>query len=193
MPAAVFDQSISTLRQVVSERQAIALKSTPIESEKQLALCAAWEQAKPESRRVVCLGDLLYPPQLLILSDPPLLFWIAGRIDLLEKLGWPASISIVGSRNPSAQGAQIRKLRLVFLDVHARLPGRTVLLPLPHVAPKTKAPAQMPASQALRSQRYRDATMAGNDDLAALLDFAVRAGLDLAFSSVSCLASHLKC
>ena len=32
------------------------------------------------------------------------MLWLLGRIDLLEERGWPASISMVGSRNPSSQG-----------------------------------------------------------------------------------------
>ena len=33
-----------------------------------------------------------------------LVLWLLGRIDLLETHGWPAAISMVGSRNPTQQG-----------------------------------------------------------------------------------------
>jgi DNA processing protein len=53
------------------------------------------------ARHVITLGDPLYPTTLLEAPDPPLLLYAEGRLDLLQA----ASIAIVGSRNPTAQGA----------------------------------------------------------------------------------------
>jgi DNA processing protein len=52
---------------------------------------------------VVALGDAAYPAGLLQIEDPPLLLYLMGRLELpLE----PArSLAVVGSRNPTPQGA----------------------------------------------------------------------------------------
>lgn len=52
------------------------------------------------NNRVLCIGDADYPQALLNMSDPPLLLFVKGRIELLNK---PA-LAIVGSRNASPQG-----------------------------------------------------------------------------------------
>ncbi len=103
LPSSIFMQSRTALMQVVTERQAASLLTLPQELEKQMQLCTDWLAANPH-RRIVTLGDALYPPALLTLPDPPLVLWLLGRIDLLEASGWPASISMVGSRNPTQQG-----------------------------------------------------------------------------------------
>ncbi len=53
------------------------------------------------SRHVVALGEPAYPTALLETADPPLLLYAQGRVELLSA----ASIAVVGSRNPSAQGS----------------------------------------------------------------------------------------
>ncbi|MDI9334014.1 MAG: DNA-processing protein DprA [Cytophagales bacterium] len=108
LPTAIFEQSTAALGQVVSERQALALKQLPEGLDKQIARCDEWlaldARTDHRTRRIVTLGDALYPSALLTLPDPPLVLWLLGRIDLLEAHGWPAGISIVGSRNPTQQG-----------------------------------------------------------------------------------------
>ena len=108
LPASIFEQPIAALGQVVSERQAQALQRTPEGLDKQITLCNEWlaldARTDNSTRRIVTLGDALYPSALLTLPDPPLVLWLLGRIDLLEERGWPASISMVGSRNPTQQG-----------------------------------------------------------------------------------------
>ncbi|MFM2085033.1 MAG: hypothetical protein RLY95_1851 [Pseudomonadota bacterium] len=108
LPTSIFEQPITALGQVVTERQAQALQRTPEGLDKQITLCNEWlaQDARTgnRTRRVVSLGDALYPSALLTLPDPPLVLWLLGRIDLLESHGWPASISMVGSRNPTQQG-----------------------------------------------------------------------------------------
>jgi DNA processing protein len=49
------------------------------------------------------LGDPHYPPELLQLADPPLMLYVAGQTE--RTLG--NAVAIVGSRNPTPQGAEI--------------------------------------------------------------------------------------
>jgi DNA processing protein len=104
LPPAIFEQPRSSLLHFVTERQSLALQSIPEALNKQVDLCAKWLAADTANRRIVTLGDALYPKALLTLPDPPLVLWLLGRIDLLEANGWPASISMVGSRNPTNSG-----------------------------------------------------------------------------------------
>jgi DNA processing protein len=56
------------------------------------------------SRRVVTLGDASYPASLLEMADPPLMLYVVGAAGFdLTQLGH--SIAVVGSRNPTPQGA----------------------------------------------------------------------------------------
>ncbi len=104
LPSSIFVQSRAALTQVVTERQASSLLTPPDALTQQMALCRAWLAHDKANRRIVTLGDALYPPALLDLPDPPLLLWLLGRIDWLTPSGWPAAISMVGSRNPTQQG-----------------------------------------------------------------------------------------
>lgn len=60
----------------------------------------AWLEADPR-RSLLALGDADYPPLLLESPDPPLLLYLEGRREQLNRL--PA-IAIVGSRHPTPQG-----------------------------------------------------------------------------------------
>jgi DNA processing protein len=88
LPTSIFEQPITALGQVVTERQAQALQRTPEGLDKQITLCNEWlaQDARTgnRTRRVVSLGDALYPSALLTLPDPPLVLWLLGRIDLLD-------------------------------------------------------------------------------------------------------------
>ena len=129
LPAAVFGQSSSTLQQVVSEKQARALRSEPPELAALLAQTWAWLQesgAGSARRQVVVLGDANYPASLLNIEDPPLMLYLLGggkftsnqplapvdkaqaAINFInDRLGLclANSIAVVGSRNPTPQGA----------------------------------------------------------------------------------------
>ena len=107
LPASLFSQTESALRQVVTERQANALCRTP--EGLALALDTTWEwlQADPERRRIVTLGDPAYPQALLQTEDPPLLLYAMGVARFWDSAVWNAApcIAVVGSRNPTPQGA----------------------------------------------------------------------------------------
>ena len=68
-------------------------------------------EGEPPVRRIVTLGDAAYPHALLTIEDPPLLLHLTGAARWLGGDGpshWPMErcVAIVGSRNPTAQGAE---------------------------------------------------------------------------------------
>ena len=108
LPEQVFAQSLGTLRQVVSEAQAQALLRAPDGFADALQTTWDWLQAAPLQRRMLTLADPAYPAALLNTEDPPLVLyamgnsaaWLPGALDALR------CVAIVGSRNPTPQGAQ---------------------------------------------------------------------------------------
>jgi DNA processing protein len=129
LPRAVFSQSGVALRQVVSEAQANSLRTEPPELAALLDLTWTWLQdagAGRAQRQIVVLGDADYPASLLTIEDPPLLLYLLGAgkfitnqppasvehaqaainnvaISLTDSLR--NSLAVVGSRNPTPQGA----------------------------------------------------------------------------------------
>lgn len=106
LPEHVFAQPDAALRGVVSQAQAAALQQTPPTLQAQLDLTWQWLHAGDNAtlRRVVTLGDAGYPASLLEMVDPPLMLYVLGAADYdLTQLGH--SIAVVGSRNPTPQGA----------------------------------------------------------------------------------------
>ena len=99
-PGAIFEARAAALREVVDRAQADALAREPDRHVEQCAATQAWLAAAP-ARHVITLGDAAYPAALLESPDPPLLLYAQGRLEVLAQ---PA-IAVVGSRNPSAQGA----------------------------------------------------------------------------------------
>jgi DNA processing protein len=81
---------------------AAALAQVPDSFNARLDAGWQWLTSGDEARDAVALGDPRYPRALLDSPDPPLLLYVRGRIDLLER---PA-IAIVGSRNATAQGLE---------------------------------------------------------------------------------------
>jgi DNA processing protein len=129
LPEAIFRQSGTALRQVVSEAQASRLRSEPAELAALLDSTWAWLQHSGDGsaqRQIVVLGDADYPAALLTLEDPPLMLYLLGNgkftqnkppalieqaqeaiNSIANKLtcSLPHSLAVVGSRNPTPQGA----------------------------------------------------------------------------------------
>lgn len=103
LPEAIFGQTAEALRQLVSPALAEVLLGEPAGLADQLDATWDWLQDDPTRRQVVVLGDTLYPTSLLSIEDPPLLLYLMGRLDL--PLDASNSLAIVGSRNPTPQGA----------------------------------------------------------------------------------------
>lgn len=115
-PEAVFHRSPETLGVPLSEAQSRNLAAEPAGLDAHLESLLAWldvrEPGGPE-RRVIPLGEATYPPALLETADPPILLYAMGAPGPMRSLsmlgaatGALPAIAIVGSRNPTAQGAE---------------------------------------------------------------------------------------
>lgn len=109
LPPAVFAQSEAAWRSCVTPAQARALARLPEELEALLESTWQWLQADAgPARAIVTLGDAAYPPALLATEDPPLLLYLLGAPQFVhaQPFAPPRCLAMVGSRNPTAQGAQ---------------------------------------------------------------------------------------
>lgn len=107
LPQTVFEQSSTAWSQIATPAQVNSLAREPTELEQLLESTWRWlHDADPSSapRRIVVLGDPLYPESLLSIDDPPLMLYLLGREQALAN-HLSHSIAIVGSRNPTPQGA----------------------------------------------------------------------------------------
>jgi DNA processing protein len=102
-PEAVLGASKQALSESLTSAQVDALKQTAPAFDALLDTTLAWlGGASGEARHVVPLGDAAYPAAWLETADPPLLVYAIGRLGLLQS----PSLAIVGSRNPTPQGAE---------------------------------------------------------------------------------------
>jgi DNA processing protein len=103
-PQAVFEQTETALCQVATPKQAQALMTVPNELAVQCVRTHQWLMHQPDTHNhaLWTLGDPHYPPELLQLTDPPLMVYVMGQTE--RSLG--NAVAIVGSRNPTPQGAQ---------------------------------------------------------------------------------------
>ena len=94
----------STLRSLVDADVVHALTRRDPPQAGQLAATLGWLDGASADvpRDVVVLGDPRYPTLLLESTDPPLLLFTLGRVELLSNTG----IAIVGSRKASPQGLE---------------------------------------------------------------------------------------
>ena len=95
-PDAVFAASIKSLKSVVKPDVATEINKGIVED----AITPAMDWLEDSNNHVVTLADADYPQALLNIPDPPLLLYVKGRLDLLNR----ASLAIVGSRNATPQG-----------------------------------------------------------------------------------------
>lgn len=99
LPPQIFDQPAATLRRHVSADLAHQLSLPP--SDATLATIdrtLAWLQEP--THQIITLADPSYPPQLLDMTDPPILLYAIGNAQLLQQ---PA-LAIVGARHATPGG-----------------------------------------------------------------------------------------
>ena len=95
-PDAIFAASTGSLKSVVKTDTAAEIKKGIADDA--IAPALAWLE-EPDNH-IVTLADSDYPQALLNIPDPPLLLYIKGRLDLLNR----AALAIVGSRSATPQG-----------------------------------------------------------------------------------------
>jgi DNA processing protein len=98
---AVVAATAAQWRSVAGAQVASALEATPTDHAERLAAANRWRHEGAGEHHVITLGDDAYPHALLQTADPPLLLYVQGRLDTLAT----PSLAIVGSRNPTPQGA----------------------------------------------------------------------------------------
>ncbi len=96
LPEKVLAAKRSELARVASAEALAALDSDAVAKSVENAL--AW--LEQPGNAIVTLADAAYPRLLLEITDPPVILYCRGRIDLLNR---PA-LALVGSRNATAQG-----------------------------------------------------------------------------------------
>lgn len=103
-PSAVLQAGSAARRHVVVPALADALDELPAALTELLDATRRWLAASPAAapRRIVTLGDPLYPAALLQTADPPLMLYAEGRIGLLAA----PCVAIVGSRQATVQGLE---------------------------------------------------------------------------------------
>ena len=95
-PEAVFAASISSLKSVVKADIAAEISKGIADD----VLAPAWAWLEDNNNHIVTLADSDYPQALLNIPDPPLLLYVKGRLDLLNR----SALAIVGSRSATPQG-----------------------------------------------------------------------------------------
>lgn len=98
MPDAVFAADIRALRGVIGP---LADRLLQPDDSIPAAIETALNWAGESGNRILTLADSEYPQALLSSDDPPVLLYVKGRVELLNRPGF----AIVGSRNATPQGA----------------------------------------------------------------------------------------
>ena len=96
LPTAVFDASHAALAGIVGP----VLAETVLTHDASGAIDSALEWLAQSGNGLVTLADPDYPQALLDSADPPVLLYLKGRRDILNR----PMLAIVGSRNATAQG-----------------------------------------------------------------------------------------
>ncbi len=102
LPQQVFQQSPEMLSAVAGSKTGKHLSTEPPGLTEAIARTRDWLSGA-DNRYIVTLADAQYPQDLLAIEDPPVMLYVAGRMDALSH---PRRIAMVGSRNPTPQGTE---------------------------------------------------------------------------------------
>ncbi len=118
LPENIFAQTVSELTRLLGPSLARALLQEPEALQAQLARTWDWLQgqdgtvAADGARAILTLADPRYPAGLLAMQDPPPMLylqgnarWLGATHDVHGALELGPALAIVGSRNPTPQGA----------------------------------------------------------------------------------------
>ena len=101
LPETIWAQAPDTWGRVVEPALAQAMAQPPEGFEDTVLAHERW-LAQGGERHAITLADPRYPASLLDTADPPLVLFVHGRLDALSHA---QRLAIVGSRNPTPQGA----------------------------------------------------------------------------------------
>ncbi|MDA7418472.1 DNA-processing protein DprA [Xenophilus arseniciresistens] len=117
LPQQIFRQSTDALESVLGPAAARALSEPPEALPAALEKTWQWLQHQEQQggvtlqRRLLSLADPGYPQALLQIADPPLLLYTLGPAHLqLGDVACARALAVVGSRNPTPQGASDARL-----------------------------------------------------------------------------------
>ena len=111
VPESIFGQSREALAAVLTPTQVGQLLTPPDTLAALLATTQDWLATDPHCRRILALDDPLYPAALLDIPDPPLMVYAIASPTFWDSGQWPAqALAVVGSRNPTPQGASNARL-----------------------------------------------------------------------------------
>lgn len=119
LPQQIFAHNAAALQDVLGPTQLRALRELPPGFD--AAVQATWDwlhapDAQGAVRQIVTLADPRYPSALLQTVDPPLLLYTLGAPGLhLGDVASTQALAIVGSRNPTPQGALDARLFARYL------------------------------------------------------------------------------
>jgi DNA processing protein len=109
LPQSIFKAPETALKQVVKPSVARALMTEPPKLAEQITKTEKWLADAPADgvirRKIVTLGDAGYPAALLNMEDPPPMLYLMGAGDF-SAMPSARCIALVGSRNPTPQGAE---------------------------------------------------------------------------------------
>lgn len=105
LPAQIFAQPATALRQVLQPDQVEKLQQLPEDHAALLEATWQWLQGATDhvQRRIFTLACSDYPACLLQVDQPPPLLYGMGQ---LQRLGQSPALAMVGSRNPTPQGKE---------------------------------------------------------------------------------------
>ncbi|AZY51242.1 DNA-processing protein DprA [Bordetella avium] len=113
LPQALYAQRASALMRQVPQALASQLAAPP-PPDMADRIARALEWAEAADHHLLTLADPGYPQALLSINDPPVLLYLKGRPDLLNR---PA-LAVVGARNATPMGAQNARAFARHLAAH---------------------------------------------------------------------------
>lgn len=99
LPEHIFAAGFAAIQQITTDRVARAI-TAPISESTSTLIERTLDWAAQPGNLVLTLADPNYPQALLTISDPPIILYVKGRMELLSR----TSIAVVGSRNATVQG-----------------------------------------------------------------------------------------
>lgn len=100
-PEGIWTADPAAWPECVGPAKAATLQNLPDGWTAELDRLEAWLGGSPD-RHMIALGDERYPSTLLETPDPPLVLFVQGQVDALAQA---PSLAVVGTRNPTPQGA----------------------------------------------------------------------------------------